>query len=370
MNHWTRTATTAGGATATRPPGSRSTRTAATSSSRTPACPSGSTTWSPNLVDPDDSNGLPGSHTPRAALLHLRKAARPGADRRSTRSGGSSTAVRTSTSSLAAASSSSTSTTSARRARSATSNCRSRRSAAPLHVFGGLDATGGNKGAEVKLGCALRICVGDAAPRDSELQALRRGAAAPLPDAAGDATDVHGGPEEAGAHAAGQPPGLEGPGARGLKGLKKPVRATAPLLEHSALTSSCGGAGAPGDTAIGLRRAAAGSARGEARGRVPVAGPLDHLPAPGADNRRRPLHRQARPRRGGALDHRRALGRRRRSRAGAARRSASSTSRRSSRRSRSAAPRPRVTAARARSTATSRSRAGASSSSTSRPRAG
>ena len=34
-----------------------------------------------------------------------------------------------------------------------------------------------------------------------------------------------------------------------MKGLKKPVRATAPLLEHSAVTSSCGGAGAPGDTA-------------------------------------------------------------------------------------------------------------------------
>ena len=30
----------------------------------------------------------------------------------------------------------------------------------PLHVLGGLDATGGNKGAEVKLGCTLRVCAG------------------------------------------------------------------------------------------------------------------------------------------------------------------------------------------------------------------
>ena len=30
----------------------------------------------------------------------------------------------------------------------------------PLHVFGGLDATGGNKGVEVKLGCTLRVCAG------------------------------------------------------------------------------------------------------------------------------------------------------------------------------------------------------------------
>ena len=46
----------------------------------------------------------------------------------------------------------------------------------PLHVFGGLDATGGNKGVEVKLGCTLRVCAGTL---DFEIARCKLCAAAP-----------------------------------------------------------------------------------------------------------------------------------------------------------------------------------------------
>ena len=116
------------------------------------------------------------------------------------------------------------------------------------------------RGGEARL-CAAHLRR-DAAPRDSQLQALRRGAAAPLPDAAGDATDLHGWPEEAGAHAAGQPPGPEGPGARGRQGAEEARARDRAAARAFGVDLELRRGGRSGRHSHGLRRAAAGSREG------------------------------------------------------------------------------------------------------------
>jgi SMP-30/Gluconolactonase/LRE-like region len=119
----------------------------------------------------------------------------------------------------------------------------------PLHVIGGLDATGGNRGAEVKLGCTLRVCAGTvhfeiprctpctaAPPLRLKMQpGTQRTFAVTLTPRARTLLGKH-------------------PGSRVsvrvvLKGLKKPVRAGARLLEHVTVNATCHAPVAPGGTA-------------------------------------------------------------------------------------------------------------------------
>jgi hypothetical protein len=119
----------------------------------------------------------------------------------------------------------------------------------PLHVVGGLDATGGNKGAEVKLGCTLRLCAGTlhfeiprckpciaAAPLRFRLQrGTQRTYGVTLTPRARALLGNH--------------PGLRVQVRAVVKGLKKPVLAGAPLLEHATLSATCHAPTAPGGTA-------------------------------------------------------------------------------------------------------------------------
>ena len=119
----------------------------------------------------------------------------------------------------------------------------------PLHVIGGLDATGGNKGAEVKLGCTLRVCAGTlhfeiprcklctaAPPLRFRMQpGTQRTFVVTLTPRARTLLGNH--------------PGLRVQLRAVLKGRKRPVRAGAPLLEHSALSATCHSPTAPGGTA-------------------------------------------------------------------------------------------------------------------------
>ena len=110
-------------------PGLRSIRTAATSSCR---CTNEAEIdhLRPDLVDPDDSAGLPGSHALFSPCYICGKKIGDAPHHRRAARCTPSTAARTCTWPSRAASSSSTSTSSRPRARSATSSCRSRRSKA------------------------------------------------------------------------------------------------------------------------------------------------------------------------------------------------------------------------------------------------
>jgi DNA-binding beta-propeller fold protein YncE len=112
-----------------------------------------------------------------------------------------------------------------------------------LHVLGGLDATGGNKGVEVKLGCALRVCTGTL---HLEIPRCRFCAAAPplrFKLQPGTQRTFTLGLKKRARTLLGNHPGLRVQVRAVVKGLKKPVRAIAPLLEHSAVTATCGGTG-------------------------------------------------------------------------------------------------------------------------------
>ena len=119
----------------------------------------------------------------------------------------------------------------------------------PLHVIGGLDATDGNKGAEVKLGCTLRVCAGTlyfeiprcklctaAAPLRFRLQpGTQRTFSVTLKPRARTLLGNH--------------PGLKVQVRAVLKGRKKAVRAGAPLLAHATVSATCHAPGAPGGAA-------------------------------------------------------------------------------------------------------------------------
>ena len=115
-----------------------------------------------------------------------------------------------------------------------------------LHVVGGLAATGGNKGAEVKLGCTLHLCSGTlhialpgcslcaAAPplRFKLKPGTQRSFTLRLRPRARTLLDSH--------------PGLRLQLRAVIKGLKRPVRTTASLLEHVAVSAACRGPAAAG----------------------------------------------------------------------------------------------------------------------------
>ncbi len=119
----------------------------------------------------------------------------------------------------------------------------------PLHVIGGLDATGGNRGAEVKLGCTLHVCAGTldfeiprctpctaAPPLRFRLQpGTQRTFAVTLTPRARTLLGNH--------------PGLKVQVRAILKGRKKPVRAGAPLLAHTTVSATCHAPEAPGGAA-------------------------------------------------------------------------------------------------------------------------
>ena len=101
----------------------------------------------------------------------------------------------------------------------------------------------------MKLGCALRICVGTLR---LEIPSCKLCAVAPplhFRMRPGTQRTFTVGLKKRARTLLGNHPGLKVQVRAVVKGLKKPVRATAPLLEHSALTSSCGGAVALGGTA-------------------------------------------------------------------------------------------------------------------------
>jgi hypothetical protein len=119
----------------------------------------------------------------------------------------------------------------------------------PLHVLGGLDATGGNKGVEVKLGCALHVCTGTL---HLVIPSCRLCAVAPALHfklRPGTQRSFTLGLRKRAHTLLGNHPGLKVQIRAVVKGLKKPVRATAPLLEHESVSSSCGETGGSGGTA-------------------------------------------------------------------------------------------------------------------------
>jgi hypothetical protein len=119
----------------------------------------------------------------------------------------------------------------------------------PLHVLGGLDATGGNKGVEVKLGCALHVCSGTL---HIELPGCRLCAAAPplhFKLKPGTQRSFTLGLKPRARTLLGNHPGLRLQLRAVLKGLKRPVRTTAPLLEYAALSAACQGPSAAGGAA-------------------------------------------------------------------------------------------------------------------------
>ena len=118
-----------------------------------------------------------------------------------------------------------------------------------LHVLGGLGATGGNDGVQLKLGCARRVCAGTL-----HLQIPRCGLCAAAPPfqirmQPGTQRSFTLGLEERARTLLGNRGGLKVRVSADLAGLKKTVRLSTTLLAHEAVTSSCGGPGAPGGTA-------------------------------------------------------------------------------------------------------------------------
>ena len=120
---------------------------------------------------------------------------------------------------------------------------------APLHVLGGLDATGGDKGAAVKLGCSLRVCSGTL---HLEIPSCKLCAAAPplhFTMRPGTQRTFTLALNERARTLLGNHAGSKLQVRVVLRGQRKPMRARVPLLAHSALIASCGGAAAPGDAA-------------------------------------------------------------------------------------------------------------------------
>jgi DNA-binding beta-propeller fold protein YncE len=119
----------------------------------------------------------------------------------------------------------------------------------PLHVLGGLDATGGNKGMEMKLGCALHVCTGTL---HLVIPSCRLCAVAPplhFKLRPGTQRTFTLGLKKRVRTLLGNHPGLKVQVRAVVKGLKKPLRVITPLLEHEAVSSSCGETGGSGGTA-------------------------------------------------------------------------------------------------------------------------
>ena len=113
----------------------------------------------------------------------------------------------------------------------------------PLHVVGGLDATGGNKGVEVKLGCSLSVCSGTLHLEIPRCKLCTAAQALRFRMQPGTQRTFTLALKKRARTLLGNHLGLKIQVRAVVKGLKKPVRATAPLLEHAAVTATCGGTG-------------------------------------------------------------------------------------------------------------------------------